>query len=110
MALFCTKTHTYLWGKTVTTMGHEDDEPAAPLPLQEQVHHESRAVTSSYANNMLLGGQLAFYFSDANLRKDRFLHRELEAAADGCALQHLCYTWITRSPTSCSGGHAFAVQ
>lgn len=41
---------------------HADDKPAAPLPLQEQ---------------------LAFYFSDANLRKDRFLHRELETAADG---------------------------
>jgi hypothetical protein len=71
---FAQKHTPILWEKTVT-MGHEDnhdDEPAAPLPLQEQVHHESRAVTSSYANNMLLGGSWRFTLATPTCARTAF--------------------------------------
>jgi len=39
----------------------------------------------------LITSQMEFYFSDANLHKDRFLKQQLQQSADGCEIILLCY-------------------
>lgn len=55
------------------------------LKIEENASKESSSSKSEIRKNVCQ--QMEFYFSDANLTKDRFLKKEITSSPDGCKYQ-----------------------